>query len=293
MNYHKTLIEQKSGNIARLKKQLPACCCEFLDSKYQNGNIETIETYAENLKTFYDFLSENKNAFKGKTLDDARPSDFQLVTERDIYVFLSYLSSYSASGRAKISNSRESKRHKLVVIRQFYRFLATRYSVINEPLMHIKSSELLPKKTEEQKPKRAEHIATAGADFRANMTARQQEIDNHLNLRDYLICSLYFKEKLTAPEIAGIDIKDIDTTTNSLYISKKDGRQEKRTLDALTIEAYQKYISDDNADSGRGNFQPEGTDALFISRKTHDRLASRTILFTVRKYSRLLEEQNG
>lgn len=298
MNYHEIISRQKAKNINNIEKQLPTCCNEFLSNKFDKGkNIDTIEAYAENIKTFYDYISERKNVFKGKKPLEVRPSDFQYVTLADVSSFVEYLSSYSSPGREKISNSRESKRHKLVVIRQFFRFLAERYKIENSEVMNMKAVKLLPKADTPINSKNKRPKIEIHEDLRPKMSRKQREIDDMLNVRDRLICQLYFKEELSAPEISGIDIKDIDAESCALYITKKDGRQEKKKLDRQTAEAVLQYTNE-SGKIGRMALRPEDTDALFLSRKTHDRITPRAILYTVRKYSDLYsklkeDKENG
>ncbi len=288
MNYYEKVAIQKTANILKIKGFLPTCCGEFLDSKHSNGNIDTIAAYAEDMKIFCEFFSSEVLSKKASSSIEVRPSDFGQLKKEDLNRFVEYLSSYSNNNRSGKSNSRESKRHKLVVVKQFYRFLAIRYGVINDEIIHTKASDLLPKKehmaTSEVKKNEAE--ISAYSSLYQNLSRKQLEINSRLHLRDRLLCNLYFACEISAIEIAGIDIKDVDLNKKTIFISKKDGRQEKRDMTDIIAEDMAEYLLD-RSEGSRISFKPEDPEALFISRKTHKRLSSRTILFTVRKYDNL------
>ena len=296
MNYHEKIKEQKNRNIARLKGQLPICCQDFLNSRNTSGsNYQTTETYAESLKIFYDFLAERKSSFRGKTPAEIKPADFQYVTLADMESFVGYLSSFSTYRREKVSNSRESKRHKLSVVRQFYRFLYKRYNIDNEEILKMKAAKLLPNiEAKTEKSNNAIVPLDADKDIAGQMSIKQREIYNILNIRDHLICYLHFRAEMTAPEIAGIDLNDVDMETGSVYIVKRKTHiQEKKKLDSEALDALKQYLTDDSRPDSRTAFEPKDPDALFISRQTHERLSSRTIHYTIQKYSKLYSKMKG
>lgn len=287
MNYHEKVATRKTANILKIKDILPPCCGEFLDSKHSNGNIDTIEAYAEDMKIFYEFFSSKVSDKKPSAPAEVSPEDFRQLRKEDLNRFVDYLSSYSNNNRSGVTNSRESKRHKLVVVKQFYKFLAVRYNVVNDEIIHTKSSHLLPKKdpaTTSEAKKTTE--INAKSPLYQNLSRKQQEINNRLCLRDRLLCNLYFTCEISAIEIAGIDTKDVDLDNRTIYISKKDGRQEERRMTDAIEKDMSEYLLNKSKGS-RASFEPEDNEALFISRKTHKRMSSRTILFTVKKYDNL------
>lgn len=235
-------------------ESLPKLVCEYLMyiDVIKNRSAKTVFEYSINLREFLVFILREKNSYKENEIVDIRICDenfFRSVSLNDAYQFLSYCKNDK-------KNNPSTRNRKVVVIRQFFKYLTDNKHILNENPMKMldtaKKDKTLPKYlTLEQS---------------LNLL---ESVDGKNKERDYAILTIFLNCGLRLSELVNLDYTDI-RSDNSLRVFGKGAKERTVYLNNACISALELYMRVRPKDGVKDK------NALFLSNRL-TRISPRTV----------------
>lgn len=279
-------LEKKLQEKLRLRLiKLPEFIVDYIFAlEYRKKQLRTRYEYAKDIGLFLEFMIYN-GLTKANDIKDISPSDLDKLKERDIWNFLSYLTSYkktfitSAGNEVtqEFTNSDAGKARKLATLHDFFRYLV--------------DNEIIKRDITSKVDIRVDHKAViknrlTPEDIQAffsviiddiNIESERMEIFHQkVKFRDYIMVLLLSYTGIRISELVQLDIDDISISEEVMIVVRKGGNQEKITLPSLIIEDIQAYIEE------RKKIDVD-TKALFISLQNR-RIHPKTVNLMLDKY---------
>ena len=117
--YHSRNIKDNEKIAEIVEKQLPPFCFDYFLGIESTTSAQTRLKYAYDLCIFFDFLCKKKYTRKAPL--DLTLEDLECVTNNDIELFLSYLSSYRYNKKSLTCDA-PAKSRKLSAVRAMFRY---------------------------------------------------------------------------------------------------------------------------------------------------------------------------
>lgn len=274
-------VERKDNitlRLRELRKDLPYFCSEFFLGIENQTTPLTRLNYAYDLRIFFDFLTKEIGKFVGKKVSQISLMDLNEVTASDIELFMDYLNVYEYRG-VTYHNDERAKSRKLSTIRSFFRYFFKKEKLqnnvttkIDNPKLHEK--EIVHLETNEMVDL-LDQVETGYA-----LTPMQQAFHRHTNARDFAIVSLLLGTGIRVSECVGLDVDDIDFSTNGFKVIRKGGNQVVLYFSDEVADALKKYIDE----RSRIKDLDPAEHALFLSLQKK-RISTRAVQNLVKKYS--------
>lgn len=249
---------------------------EFVSYKtvIQGCSQRTVEQYLIDLRTFFRYLlCEGEAAllydperFLTVTVTSVDLELLGRVTTDQIYDFLLYVD-------AERENRTSAKARKLAAIRSLYKFLVNKRGY----LTHNPAADIDSPKKKKTLPKflSLEEAQALLAAIRHDPEARHRE-------RDYCMVTLFLNCGMRVGELAGLNIRDVDSSLRSLRVLGKGNKERIIYLNDACRKALTDYLL-----IRRGEAYAACTDnALFLSNR-QARLSIQGVQVTVQKYLKL------
>lgn len=271
--------------IREILHDLPQACSDFLRSVAVTTGTFTRLAYAIDLRTFFNFLHEERIPFCNKPVPLLDDSDLDQLTRNDITAYTEYLTYYiknneDASVPNKIMINHElSIKRKLCAIRSFYDYL------FKNQRISANITELVPLPKVHEKPiirlskQEMNRILTVCQTGEA-MTENQKRYQKITAKRDFAILSLFLGTGIRVSECIGIDIKDIDMENNAFLVTRKGGNQVILYFPPEVAEALADYMEE----RVQTKTLPGHENALFLSLQ-RKRITQRAVQNLVKKYA--------
>ncbi len=239
--------------------------------------------YGYDLRIFFDFLS--KRVFRGKSVDEIELSDLAKLDVSDIEYFLSYLSNYTINDKSERCTE-TGKARKLSTIRAFFKYFfnknllpANTPSKVSMPKIHEK--EIIRLESNEKIDEIGDMLEVVESGN--GLTKKQIAFHNATKLRDTAIITLFLGTGIRISELVGINIDDINLTTNSFVVTRKGGNRAVLYFNDFVAKTLTDYIL-----QRKSNAQvPKNESALFLSLQ-NKRIATRTVQELVKKYAKII-----
>lgn len=262
--------------IAKLYKDLPPLCREYLDSpKISKLADHTKLQYGYKLRSFCRFLKDRP----GNNLNDKVKN----VSTTDIDEYISYLNKDNSTASPSLHFS-------LATISGFYKHMVSAGHVKVNPVEWTTYKEDIKKsaRIERNHPVSTDELRSVESTIlMADKLSKSQKIYNKkTRFRDTLIIHIIKETKATAQMISDLNIEDINENDCTIRLTYRDGHTEATPISKVTISEITTYINLPGL-GGRMSFEPkEDEKALFISRK-HKRIAARSIQYMIKEFSEL------
>ena len=259
-------------------KELPLVCGDFIQSIAFTTQPLTRYVYVGDLKIFCDYLVAEIPRFADKSVPALTPEDFADVTVRDLHTYLQYLDFYIKDDQER-SNSDYGKIRKLSSLRSFYEYMF-KNSLIPSDVTKLVD---MPKKHEKPILRMEIDEVVRMLDCVENgesQTERQKKYNSHTKARDLAILSLFLGTGIRVSELVGLDISDVDFTTNSFLITRKGGNKAILYFSDEVCEPLKAYLKLRNEMAPA----PGDENALFLSLQ-NKRISVRTVEVMVKKYA--------
>ena len=279
-----SFAEQRSREITLLirdaLRQLPAVCADFIRAIEPTTQPLTRYAYTQDLKIFFRFLSDEVPRFAGQDPASFRIEDLNVVTARDIEMYLEYLSLYVKANDDEVTNADLGKMRKLSSLRSFYNYLfkhelidANVATLVDMPKRHEKP--IIRLEVDE-----VARLLDAVESSESLATSHQNKYNAHTRLRDLAILTLFLGTGIRVSELVGIDIDDLDFSMNGFIVTRKGGNQTILYFPESVADALQAYLKE------RMQVEPvEGYEnALFLSLQRR-RITQRAVENLVKKYA--------
>ncbi len=290
--YRRQYDEKLEEKLFQKLDELPRFASDFF--AYMADDVEsavsTRLSYATDLGIFFEFLHDYKPEYADIPIRDLPAQCLESMTMSDIrYYVRTYLSKYESADGTVRTNTKNSRAHKLAVLRKFYHYYLTTDNIVNlitnDPVSAVvlKVSKDKPIKYLEphQSAQLLDDIEGSRGASANKASTRQEKWNEKTSKRDLAICTLILGTGIRVSECVGINISDIDFEDGSIRIIRKGNKADRVYMSNEVEDALRDYLFND---PGRYEPDDDNKNALFISRD-HTRMTARSIERMVKKYT--------
>jgi site-specific recombinase XerD len=190
---------------------------DFVANLYFNKNRSprTCEAYARDLELFASYLETQPEPH----------ASLANATRRDVERFVFEL-------RGPRRYTANATRRKLVTLAQFYKFLVTSGTRVDDPMIGIERPQLearLPVVLKENE------VATL---LRTRVGGRT----DFQRLRDHAMLELFYASGIRRAELVGINLQDIDLESKTVRVIGKRNKQRVTFINDATVDAVYRYL---------------------------------------------------
>lgn len=224
-SYFAARSRECTKKIREILKEFPDFMYDYFVGIENNTSELTRLNYCYDLRTFFHFLMNGTSLFHDKaTVYELEVEDLNRIKSTHIERFLSYISSYEdENGKQKI-NTERGKARKLAAVRSMFKYFfrhnmleADVASKVPTPKLHEKS--IIRLEVDEV----AKFIDTAESG--EGLSGHAKSYHDHTKVRDVAIVTLLLGTGMRISECVGLNVSDVDFTTNGLKITRKGGNQ--------------------------------------------------------------------
>lgn len=285
--YQEQLNTLRTEKVREMLKSLPASCTDFINSIAMTTSALTRMAYTTDLRTFCDYAVKELPYFADKAPQSWTYEDLAHFTAHDLNGYADYLTLYykETSIGEVVEQQKVLRNHeygvmrKLASLRSYFDYLFKNEKISGniaalvslpklheKPILHLIGPEI----------ERLLNVADDGAE----LSKTQQRFHDHTRKRDYAILMLFLGTGIRVSECVGIDIDDLDFTSNAVLVTRKGGNQVILYYPQEVADALKDYLEE------RKKIKPASeTDrnALFLSLQRR-RISQRAVQLMVKKY---------
>ncbi|HHU74020.1 MAG TPA: tyrosine-type recombinase/integrase [Clostridiales bacterium] len=276
--YHEQVDIDNARRIRSILSTLPPFCREFFRGIENTTSSRTRLAYAYDLRVFFDYLTTQNPALKGKPMSEIRVDILDQIKAVDIEEYLEYLTYYKSEDK-EIINKENGKKRKLASLRSFYNYFYRKERIETNPASLISVPKLREKAIVrleiDEVAKLLDEVENG-----SSMTKSQKKFHEKTKKRDLAIMTLLLGTGIRVSECVGLNLDDIDFDINGIKIHRKGGFEVIIYFGEEVREALFDYIEE------RKTLIPneEHADALFLSLQMR-RISVRSVENLVKKYS--------
>ncbi len=283
--YRDEMDAKRILQIREILRELPQACGDYIRSIAVTTGTFTRLAYAMDLRTFFQFLHQERLNFSKKPITQLEDADLNQLSRSDMTAYTEYLTYYfknpetsSEPNKALVNHELAIKR-KLCSIRSFYDYL------FQEQRVTANVTELVPLPKVHEKPiirLSADEMEAmlSQAQTGTQMTSGQQRFQKLTGKRDFAILSLFLGTGIRVSECVGINLEDIDLENNAVLVTRKGGNQMVLYYPPEVAEAIADYLEERKAIEAL----PGHEQAAFLSLQRR-RITQRAIQNLVKKYA--------
>ncbi len=284
-SYKEQMDAKRILQIRSVLRDLPQACGDFLRSIAISTGTFTRLAYAIDLRTFFNFLHDERISFSDKDIALYDDRDLEKLTRNDITAYTEYLTYYLKNAQDDSVPNKEYINHELSIkrklcsIRSFYDYLFTNQRI------SANVTELVPLPKVHEKPiirlskdemDRILSLARTGE----SMSKSQQKYQKITAKRDFAILSLFLGTGIRVSECIGIDLDDLDMENNAFIVTRKGGNQVVLYFPPEVADALGEYLEERRQTEPL----PGHENALFLSLQ-RKRITQRAVQNLVKKYA--------
>ncbi|MCR4764238.1 MAG: tyrosine-type recombinase/integrase [Lachnospiraceae bacterium] len=274
-------VEQDKRNILKMREvldTLPKFCRQYFRGIDDVTSARTKLGYAYDLRTFFQFLSENNRALAGTPITEYPVSILDKITREDIEEYVEYISLYQKDDR-ELTNEEHGKARKLSALRSLYSYFfkaeqieSNPTALVNMPKMHENAIIRL----EPNEVAKMLDVVEEGD----KLTKSQKKYHKINGIRDTALITLLLGTGIRVSECVGLDLSDIDFGTNGLRIHRKGGYEAIVYFGDEVEEALRAYLTERELITPLAGHE----NALFLSMQNR-RITVRAVENLVKKYA--------
>ncbi len=283
--YREEVDAKRILTIREICRELPQACGDFLRAIAVTTGTFTRLAYAIDLKTFFQYLHNERLYYAQKEVILLDDSDLDHLTQSDLTAYTEYLTYYLKADEDHPDDDRVFVNHDLAIkrklcsIRSFYDYLFKNQRISSNV------TELVPLPKIHEKPilrlSRAEmekmlNTARDGQE----LSKGQQRFQKITAKRDYAMLSLFLGTGIRVSECVGINLTDVDMENNAFLVTRKGGNQVVLYFPPEVADALGEYIEERE----KIEALPGHEDALFLSLQKK-RITQRAVQNLVKKYA--------
>jgi len=281
-NYQEEQNRKNTIKLRNLLEDLPDFTYEFFRGIEQKTSSRTRIAYAYDLKVFFSYLLDEIHEFNDLTIKTLTVSDLERLKPDHIEMYLEYLSYYithTESSNIEHSNKERAKSRKLASLRTFYNYFYKKEKIMYNPVILVDMPKLHDKHIVRLEANEVVDLLDV-IESGESLTTKEKEFHAITKERDMAIATLLLGTGIRVSECVGLNISDIDFSTNGLRIVRKGGNEVVIYFGYEVKEALLNYI-----DQRKRIIPIQGhEDALFLSLQ-NKRLSVRSVQALVKKYS--------
>ena len=269
------------AQLKRMVAELPPFCAEFFRGIENETLIRTRVAYAGDLKNFFGFLIKEIESLKRDDIRSLSLSDIDTVSVTDIEIYLSYVTMYVGGDEREKINQNRAKARKLSSIRALYKYFYKKEKLTHNAPSLVDLPTIRDKAIIRLEPNEVADLLDVVQNGEG-LTDKQKAYHKKTQARDLAILTLFLGTGIRISELVGIDMEDINFTSNEFSIVRKGGKQDILVFGDEAREALLQYM----LERERIQAAPGHEDALFLSlQKT--RLTVRAVENLVEKYAKI------
>ena len=277
-NYFVERNVKNSNQLKALLFSLPSFCDEYFRGIENKTTPLTRIGYANDLKTFFEFLTQEIDGFVGKSIKDISLDDLNTITQTDLEIYLNYLSNYIKNGEV-FSNDARAKARKLSAVRSLFRYFYRKNKLNENVTTKIDTPKIRDKEIIRLEVDEVVKLLNT-AEHPKDFSQRMQSYNKLTRTRDIAILTLLLGTGIRVSECVGINIEDIDFETNGFKITRKGGAQTILYFSDEVASALKDYLDE----RLNNKFASPDEHALFLSIQ-NKRIGVRAVEKLVKKYS--------
>ena len=268
--------------LRELVKQLPPCCADFFRGIELTTGIMTRYGYAVDLKTFFSYLLDTEVC---DGVDSMRGIDYAILEKIDsvtIECFLEYVSLYQTEDDSdqKINGER-AKARKLSAIRALFKYLYKKERIKNNAPALVDTPKLHEKPIIRLEPDEMARLLST-VESGEGLTKKQKEFHKQNSVRDTAIITLFLGTGMRISELVGIDVDDLNFSSNEVRVTRKGGNEEQLVFGEDVRSALLEYmVYRESMIPAAGSEK-----ALFLSMQKK-RMSVRSVELLVKKYAKI------
>lgn len=283
--YREEVDAKRILQIRSILRELPQACSDFLRAISVTTGTFTRLAYATDLKTFFQFLHEERVYYAQKQIIFYDDEDLNHLTQSDLTAYTEFLTYYYKSSESDPENEKVYINHELAIkrklcsIRSFYSYM------FKNQRINSNVTELVPLPKIHEKPiirltrdEMTKILSTAQSGN--NMSKGQQRFQKLTAKRDYAILALFLGTGIRVSECVGINLNDIDMENNAFLVTRKGGNQVVLYFPPEVAEALAAYLEERKKTEAMPGFE----NALFLSLQKK-RISQRAVQNLVKKYA--------
>lgn len=281
VDYFKKQDINNMVRIRNLREELPFFCNEFFMGIETSTSTLTRLNYAYDLRIFFDFLTKKIDIFKNIKLVEFNIEDLKKVTATHIEIFIDYLSYYKFNGKI-YTNANKGKARKLSTIRAMFKYFYNKNYLLANPASKITMPKIQEKEIVRLEVDEVVKLLNV-AEYGGGMSDRQSAFHEHTRLRDTAILTLLLGTGIRISECVGLNVSDIDFSSNGFTITRKGGSRVILYFSDEVKDALQAYLDERSVNDKTQKDEP----ALFLSLQ-NKRISIRAVQNLVKKYSSIV-----
>ena len=283
--YRQQIDAERTLRIREICSDLPQACYDFLSFISTTATTFTRLAYALDLRTFFNFLHDERVAWAGKTITLLTDADLAELTTRDLIAYTEYLTYYLKKGTEQdlfpreMTNQGLAIKRKLCSVRALYDYLfqAERIpsniaalvplpKVHEKPIIRLSSAEL-------------EHLLHT-VESGEGLTEHQKAWHKNTAVRDYAMLMLFLGTGIRVSECVGLNLTDVDLRDRAFVVTRKGGNQVVLYFNDEVAAALSAYLEERK----RIEALPGHEQAFFLSLQ-RKRINLRSVQKLVKKYA--------
>lgn len=267
--------------LKRMISELPAFCAEFFRGIENETLVRTRIAYAGDIKNFFSYLIKENESFKMDDIRSLTLSDLDRVSVTDIEIYLSFVTMYFGDDEREKVNQERAKARKLSSIRSLYKYFYKKEKLTHNAPSLVDLPTIRDKAIIRLEPNEVADLLDVVQNG-DGLTEKQKAYHNKTQKRDLAILTLFLGTGIRISELVGIDIDDINFSSNEFSIIRKGGKQDILVFGDEARAALLDYMLErEKIQAQEGHEQ-----ALFLSLQ-RTRLTVRAVENIVEKYAKI------
>ena len=283
--YREQVDAKRILQIRAICRDLPQSCGDFLRAIAVTTGTFTRLAYAIDLKTFFNFLHQERLFFSEKEPRLLSDADLNQLTPADLTAYTEYLTYYLKADEDHPDDERVFVNHDLAIkrklcsVRALYDYLFKTQRIVSNV------TELVPLPKIHEKPilrlsKHEMEKMLATAQTGDELSKGQQRFQKITAKRDFAMLSLFLGTGIRVSECVGMNISDVDMENNAFLVTRKGGNQVILYFPPEVADALAEYMEERETIEAL----PGHEDALFLSLQKK-RITQRAVQNLVKKYA--------
>ena len=281
-NYHDQVKINNDIKLRELAKELPGFVMQYFRGIEHTTSSRTRIAYAYDLRTFFNYLHENDDRFKGDELTSLQVNLLDQLKPLDIELYLQYLKYYTNKDDIERSNTERGIMRKLASLKSFYNYFFRVELIKTNPAEIVKMPKIHEKEIirldNEEVSALLDEVETG-----SKLTKSQKAFHSKTKVRDTALLTLLLGTGIRVSECVGLDINDIDFKNHGIKIRRKGGNEVVVYFGDEVEEALISYMNERKQIIP----QPGNEEAFFLSMQKR-RIGVRSVELLVKKYSTLV-----
>jgi len=286
-NYYNQRDKQNIEHLRRVLGELPRFAGEFFVGVQLRTSSLTRLNYAYDLRIFFDYLSR---FMLNKPVKSINLADLKTISAFDLESYLDYLTSYEFMGE-KYACTERGKERKLSSLRSFFKYYFKKDKLDSNIASKVDMPKIHEKPIIRLEPNEVARLLDQIEDENiAGLSNHQNQYLRSTRVRDLAIITLFLGTGIRVSELVGLNIEDIDFSSNSFRVTRKGGGQAILYFSdeiAAPLKAYLDFLQDETDNNTKLGRKIQNQSALFFSLQG-GRISVRAVQDLVKKYARLI-----